>query len=89
MPVRTVTLTAEAYKALAASKEEGESFSSVVRRLTGTQVRLSEFAGAWKDAPRSQVGAFRRYVTRADVLSARDLKALVSRVSGRKRGESR
>ncbi len=89
MSVRTVTLTVEAYKALAAAKEEGESFSSVVRRLTGSQVRLSDFAGAWKGAPKSQVAAFRRYIERANALSVSDLKALVSRPGGRKRGKPR
>ncbi len=75
---RTVKLTADAYKALVAAKEEGESFSSVVRRLTGTQVRLTEFAGAWKDASKARAASLGRYLIQAERVSAKDLQSLSS-----------
>lgn len=46
MTVRTVNLSHDAYAALTSAKKEGESFSDVVRRLTGTHRSLMEFAGA-------------------------------------------
>lgn len=76
MPVKTITLTTEAYNALAALKSEGESFSEVVRRLTGSQTLLSEFAGAWKAAPRSEVEDVRAFLRESDRLSRVKLRRL-------------
>ena len=70
MPVKTITLTVEAYNALSAVRDEGESFSAVVRRLAGSQVRLSDFAGDWKAAPRSELTKIRRFLEKSDSLSA-------------------
>src|SRR3989442_15399318 len=58
MPVKTVTLSEDAYAALAALKREGESFSEVVRRLTRTGRSLLEFAGAWKDFPSEKMDRY-------------------------------
>lgn len=40
VPTRTIGLSEDAYQRLAAVKEEGESFSDVVRRLTGASLLL-------------------------------------------------
>ncbi|AIC16408.1 antitoxin VapB family protein [Nitrososphaera viennensis] len=37
MPTRTLSITEEAYRALKASKKEGESFTDVILRLTGSK----------------------------------------------------
>lgn len=37
MPTRTLSITEEAYRALKASKKEGESFTDVILRLTGNK----------------------------------------------------
>jgi predicted CopG family antitoxin len=37
MPTRTLSITEEAYRALKASKKEGESFTDVILRLTGSR----------------------------------------------------
>jgi len=79
MVVKTVTLTKDAYDALAAMKNEGESFSEVVRRLTGSQILLSSFAGAWKGAPDSEVEKVRQFLNRSDRLSRQKLRKLVNR----------
>jgi predicted CopG family antitoxin len=45
MPTRTLSITEEAYRALKASKKEGESFTDVILRLTankGSARRLLE-----------------------------------------------
>ena len=44
MATKTLTITEDAYDRLYALKEEDESFSEVIRRVT-TKVRLSDFAG--------------------------------------------
>jgi len=76
MVVKTVTLTKDAYDALAALKNEGESFSEVVRRLTGSQVLLSSFAGAWSDAPKSEVHEVREFLRNGDRISRTKLQRL-------------
>lgn len=76
MSVKTITLTKDAYDALAALKNEGESFSEVVRRLTGSRILLSAYAGAWKAAPREQVARVRRFLKDSDRLSRRKMLRL-------------
>jgi predicted CopG family antitoxin len=77
MSVKTVTLAEEAYQSLAAAKREGESFSQVVRRLTGSNVRLSDFVGAWKGAPKRELARIRRFLHASDELSKMQLESLV------------
>jgi len=44
MATKTITITEDAYERLNALKEDYESFSEAIRRLT-SKVRLSDFAG--------------------------------------------
>ncbi len=78
MPVKTVTLSEDAYAALAALKREGESFSEVVRRLARTGRSLLEFAGAWKDFPSEKMDRYLAFLEAGDRLSraklARELR---------------
>ncbi len=87
MVVKTVTLTKDAYDALASLKNEGESFSEVVRRLAGSQILLSSFAGAWSGAPKTEVERVRKFLRDSDRLSRAKLRNL-SRV-GVEHGEPR
>jgi len=81
MPVKTVTLSADAYTALAALKREGESFSDVVRRLARGNRSLLEFAGAWKDVPKKKMERFLAFLEASDELS----KEKLARIAGRTR----
>lgn len=45
MATKTISLSEDAYERLKAEKREGESFSDVVRRITGT-VDVMEYFGA-------------------------------------------
>jgi predicted CopG family antitoxin len=76
MPVKTVTLTVDAYDALASAKLEGESFSEVVRRLVGPRVRLSDYAGAWKGVPPRTLKEVRSYLALSDEKSKAKLRGL-------------
>lgn len=76
MAGKTVTLSRDAYDALASLKAEGESFSEVVRRLTGSRAPLSMFAGAWKGAPASEVKSVRQFLSESDRLSQQKLRRL-------------
>ncbi len=69
MPVKTVTLSEDTYAALAALKREGESFSDVVRRLTGTSRPLLAFAGAWKGVPSETMDRYLGFLDAGDRLS--------------------
>ena len=76
MSVKTVTLSKDAYDALASLKGESESFSEVVRRLTGARTLLSAFAGAWKDAPEVELDSIHRFLKESDRLSRTKLRRL-------------
>jgi predicted CopG family antitoxin len=79
MAVKRVTLTVDAYEALRSIKEEGESFSDVVRRLTEVRVRLSDFAGAWGSASAVTLEEVEGFLVKSDRLSARKLRRRVRR----------
>jgi predicted CopG family antitoxin len=51
MAHKTLTISEEAYDALAALKKEGESFTELIKRITSPlrKKKLSEFAGMIKD----------------------------------------
>jgi predicted CopG family antitoxin len=76
MAVKTVTLSQDAYDALSALKAEGESFSEVIRRVTGAQTLLSPFAGAWKGAPDAKIQEVRKFLAASDRLSKQKLRRL-------------
>lgn len=82
MAVKTITLTEDAYDALASLKREGESFSEVVRRLTGSQVLLSAYAGAWKGADPRKISRIRDFLDQSDVLSRAKLRRLIVGAEG-------
>lgn len=48
MGTKTLTITEEAYDRLKAHKQEGESFTDVVLRLTGGEADVAAGAGAWE-----------------------------------------
>ncbi len=79
MAVRTVTLSEDAYLALAAMKRKGESFSDVVRRLAGGNRSLLEFAGAWKDVPKEKMRRYLAFLERSDELAKGKLARQVRR----------
>ena len=51
MAHKTLTISEEAYDALAALKKEGESFTELIKRITAPlrKKKLSEFIGVLKD----------------------------------------
>ncbi len=52
MAVKTITITEDAYKALAGDKTKDESFSEVILRMhkrKGNIEDIMRFAGAWSD----------------------------------------
>ena len=69
MPVRTVTLSDDAYAALAALKRGGESFSDVVRRLARGSRSLLEFAGDWKEVPAERMREYQAFLAASNELS--------------------
>jgi predicted CopG family antitoxin len=67
--MRTITVTKEAYAALAALRRKGESLSDVICRITKGRRSLLEFAGAWKDAPEDKMKRFFDFLEAGDNLS--------------------
>ena len=72
MSVKTVTLSSDAYAALASRKRPGESFSDVVRRLAGLDRSPLEFAGAWSSYPKSAAEAFDEWIRWSDRVSVEE-----------------
>jgi predicted CopG family antitoxin len=76
MAVKSVTLSEDAYEALAARKREGESFSEVVRRLTRTERSLREFVGGWEDVPQARLAPFEEWMHHSDRTSKAEMLRL-------------
>ena len=76
MSVKTVTLSEDAYFALASRKREGESFSEVVRRLAHTERSLREFVGAWENVPEAKLAPFEDWMRHSDSSSRSEMLRL-------------
>lgn len=72
--MKSVSLSEDAYAALAALKREGESFSDVVLRLARGRRSLLEFAGDWKGIPDDQMREYLAFLESSDELSRARLK---------------
>ena len=72
--VKTITLSEDAHNALVAIKEEGESFSEALRRLTRGRRSLLDFAGDWKDFAEDQMSSYRSFLKAGDRLSKAKLR---------------
>jgi predicted CopG family antitoxin len=81
MAVKTITVSEDAYRALAALKRDGESFSDVIRRITRTSRSLLEFAGDWKEISKSRLREYEDWLKRSDELSREKLKRIVREMS--------
>ncbi len=81
MAVKTITVSEDAYRALAALKRDGESFSDVIRRITRSSRSLLEFAGDWKEIPKSRLHEYEQWLKRSDELSRDKLKSIVREMS--------
>ena len=77
MAVKTITVTEDAYVALAALKKKGESFSDVIRRITRGSRSLLEFAGDWKDVPEKKFREYEEWLKRSDELSKAKLERIL------------
>jgi len=75
MAVKTITITVEAYNALSRAKHPRESFSQTVRRLAEHSVPLTDFAGAWADAPRDRLDEIDRFLETSGRLGWTRLKS--------------
>lgn len=82
MAVKTITITVEAYNALSRVKHSNESFSETVRRLAERSVPLTDFAGAWADAPAARLVEIDRFLASSGRLGWSRMK----RRTGKKRG---
>jgi len=79
METKTIALDREAYDALRRHKKKGESFSDVVRRLTGRTRPLTELAGLWKDMPPEDSQKIREFLRRGRELDRERLERLLKR----------
>ncbi len=65
MVVKTITITEDAYKALAGDKKEDESFSEVILRThskKGNVESIMKFAGAWSDMSNETAERIKKHI---------------------------
>jgi predicted CopG family antitoxin len=62
MSAKTVALDPDAYAVLRRHRRTGETFSDAVRRLSGRQRSLLDFAGIWKDMPEADLDTIRAFL---------------------------
>lgn len=55
MVTKTISIMEDAYNLLLRKKHEDESFSELIRRITGRKKDIMKFAGAWKDISEGEV----------------------------------
>lgn len=61
MAAKTVALDSEAYEMLRRQRRSGETFSEAVKRLAGPRRSILDFAGIWRDIPRSELAQIRAF----------------------------
>ena len=69
MAVKTITVTEEAYKALAGDKNKDESFSEVILRThkrKGNVEDIMKFAGAWSDMSDKEAERIKQRIEQID-----------------------
>ena len=76
MVTKTITVTEEAYKALASDKKKDESFSEVILRThkrKGNVENLMKFVGAWNHIPDEVIDDMKKDIENMRKRSARRL----------------
>lgn len=82
MVVKTITVTEEAYKALAGDKKANESFSEVILRThkkKGNVEDIMKFAGAWSDMSDEEANEMKNNIEK---LSKGAWKSIARKVKG-------
>ena len=82
MVVKTITVTEEAYKALAGDKNANESFSEVILRThkkKGNVEDIMKFAGAWSDMSDEEANEMKKNIEK---LSKGAWKSIARKVKG-------
>ncbi len=60
--VKTITITEEAYLALASNKHIGESFSALIKRSFVKKGDISKFIGGWSDMGESDANKLHDFI---------------------------
>ena len=62
MATKTITIMEDAYKLLSNRKHKNESFSDVIRRMTGEKNDVMKFAGAWSHLSDEEVDSMKKTI---------------------------
>ncbi len=82
MVVKTITITKEAYEALASEKKSNESFSKLILRThkkKGSWEAISKFIGAWEHIPDKVIEDMKKDI---ENMRKRSAKRLLERTKG-------
>jgi predicted CopG family antitoxin len=74
MATKTITITEDAYHALANHKKTGESFSELIRRSFARKGDVWQFAGAWKHLSEKTIARMKEDIERVNASSAKQLR---------------
>ena len=80
MATKTITIMEDAYKILLNRKHKNESFSGVIRRITGEKKDIMRFAGAWKDLSEDEIEKMKNGVAELRKESTEELFKRIKRV---------
>lgn len=73
MGTKTISIMDDAYDLLVRNRRKGESFSSVIRRITEKKRDIMEFAGIWQNKSDEEIEDMKKFINDLGKKATKDL----------------